>query len=171
MLQQLGVYLELAAELKAWFQEPWHTALPPSPTHLTPPPLRPKLTETSPPTNSPHPRPPAHSVTSGHQHPLPPPNIGQSPILQDISSASLTWCVFFSPDHQITQPAQEGLVHCLAHSPHHQTYEHTGPSISAIISPITPFPLIPHNVSNNCSQGFLDRIGLYPLVGCCFNGA
>lgn len=68
---QRGASQEPAQALRAWFQEPWHMASPPSPTHLTPrprgSPLRLKPTETSPPTNSPHLPALAHSVISGNQ--------------------------------------------------------------------------------------------------------
>lgn len=66
-LQQQGVSLELEVVLKAWFREPSHTASHPSPTPLMPPPLRPKPTETTHPTNSPHPLPqyiPTHLETT-----------------------------------------------------------------------------------------------------------
>lgn len=90
-LQQQAVSQELPQALKVWFQEPWHMASPPSPTPLTPHPrgnlLRPKPTETSPPTNSPpHRR--QHIPSSLETNPRLP---GSDTTLPSSTSAALVW--------------------------------------------------------------------------------
>lgn len=164
MLQQQGVSLELAEGLKAWFPKPWHTASPLSPTPHTPPPLRQKPTETSHPTNSPPCR-RQHIPSPLEAHPhLYPPGIRHSPTFQYIGSASLTWCgstVLFLRWHN--QPRSD-LSTASPIIP--STLNNTDiPPSSSPFHPFSrrPLPLpLPHNVSNNCSQGFNDWIGLYP---------
>lgn len=153
MLQQQGVSQERARGLRALLQEPWHTASPLSPTRLMPPLLiRPKPTETSPPTNSPpcrrqHIPSPLETTPSTSQHQTQP-----DPPVHRQRQFDLMWSytVLFLRSH-ITSP---GVTYPqLAPSHPHPRNTHIPPSSSSS-PPLTchplPLPSLPHNVSNNC---------------------